>query len=412
MQSVNERLWVLRDEPVGPLTQYLDAFANHLDAQGYKRHLLGRQIRVVAHFSRWLDEERLPAEAINDEQVGRFFNSVVRQRLVQDGENAALRRFVDFLHQRGVLRHSLPEPEPTTPVQQAAQAFADYLRRERALSERTVVKYCPFVERFLYGCFGQGPVDIQTLQPTDVIGFIQQQAGDLSPAVAKSATTALRGFFRYLRHLGEVPCDLVAAVPTVPNWSMTSIPRAIAPEHIRAVLAHCPRDTAIGRRDYAILLLLARLGLRAGEVVSLSLDSIDWEEGVIHICGKGEQAASLPLPVDVGEAIVDYLRFGRPHSDSRQLFLRALAPVRGLGAAQTVTTIVGTALKRAGVDAPRHGAHQFRHALAADMLRHGATLSEIAGVLRHRHIKTTGIYAKVDFAALRALSPSWPGGAT
>lgn len=410
MQPIVERLWALRDEPVGPLTSYLDAFASHLDAQGYKRHLLGRQIRVVAHFSRWLEAERISVEMITDEQVRRFFASVVRRRKVQLGEQAAVGHFVDFLRQQGVI-DPLPAPEQTTPVQQAVRAFSMYLLQERALSQRTPIKYCPFVEQFLSGRFGQGPVQFETLRAADVVGFVQQQAAHLSPAVAKSATTALRAFFRYLRHSGLLARDLVAAVPTVPHWSMTGIPRAIAPEHVRAVLDHCPRDTSVGRRDYAILLLLARLGLRAGEIVSLSLESIDWEAGVISICGKGAQSASLPLPVDVGEAIADYLRHGRPRGDSRRLFLRALAPLRGLGAAQTVTTIVAAALKRAGVDTPHHGAHQFRHALAADMLRHGATLTEIAGVLRHRHIKTTGIYAKVDFAALRPLSAPWPGGA-
>ncbi|MDZ7752078.1 MAG: site-specific integrase [Gammaproteobacteria bacterium] len=410
MQPIVERLWTLRHEPVGPLTPFLDAFASHLDAQGFKRHLLGRQIRVVAYFSCWLEAKQIPARSITDEQVGRFFGSMVGRPVVQAGERAALGRFVDFLRQRDIIG-PLPVPTQATPVQQTVRAFAEYLQQERALSDRTLIKYCPFVEQFLSECFGQGQVKFQTLRAADVIRFVRQQAAHLSPSVAKSATTALRAFFRYLHHSGLLSCDLVAAVPTVPNWSMTGIPRAIAAEHVRAVLAHCPRNTPVGRRDYAILLLLARLGLRAGEIVSLSLESIDWEAGVISICGKGAQPASLPLPTDVGEAIADYLRHGRPRSDSRRLFLRAVAPLRGLGAAQTVTTLVGAALRRAGVDAPHHGAHQFRHALAIDMLRHGAALTEIASVLRHRHIKTTSIYAKVDFAALRPLSAPWPGGA-
>ena len=403
MQPVNDRLWALRDEPAAPLAPYLDTFANHLIAQGFKRHLVGRQIRVVAAFSRWLEAQLIPAEAITDEQVRRFFGAVTR-RQVRRGECAALGRFVEFLRQQGIIA-PLPEPVPGTPVQQAVHAFALYLQQERGLSDRTLTKYCPFVEQFLSGRFGQGPVAFESLQATDVFGFVQQQAAHLSPATAKSATSALRAFFRYLRHRGLLPCDLLAAVPTVPNWSLTGIPRAIAPEHVRAVLAHCPRDTPVGRRDYAILLLLARLGLRAGEIVSLSLESIHWAEGVISLCGKGGQHASLPLPVEVGEAIADYLSHGRPRSDRRQLFLRATAPVRGLGTAQTVTTIVGAAIKRAGVDCPQRGAHQFRHALAADMLRHGASLTEIASLLRHRQLKTTGIYAKVDFAALRPLCP-------
>jgi len=411
MKSVVGRLWSLRDEPVGPLTCFLDEFANHVDAQGYKRHLIGRQIRVVAHLSRWLQVEHLATESITDELVQRFLGSVTRRRVVQGGEQAALSRFVDFLRQREIIG-PLPVTEPATPVERAACAFVAYLKQERSLSDRTVTKYVPFVEQFLSQRFDHGPVDFGALSPADVIKFVRQQATQMSPAVAKSATTALRAFFRYLQHDGLLATDLVAAVPTVPNWSMTGIPRAIDAEHVRAVLDGCARDTPVGRRDHAILLLLARLGLRAGEIVSLSLESIDWEAGVISICGKGAQIANLPLPAEVGEAIADYLLHGRPSSSSRKLFLRALAPLRGLGAAQTVTTIVGVALRRAGVDAPHRGAHQFRHALAVDMLRQGAALTEIASVLRHRRIKTTGIYAKVDFTALRPLSARWPGGGT
>lgn len=162
MEPVVERLWVLRDEPVGPLTPYLDAFASHLNTQGYKRHLLGRQIRVVAYFSRWLEVEQIPAEAITGEQVRRFFDSVGRRRVVRAGEQAALGRFLDFLRQRDIIDPP-PEPEQATPVQQTIRAFAAYLRQERAPSERTLIKYCPFVEQFLSECFGQEP-----LKETDV----------------------------------------------------------------------------------------------------------------------------------------------------------------------------------------------------------------------------------------------------
>ena len=243
-----------------------------------------------------------------------------------------------------------------------------------------------------------------------VITFIKQQATHLSPARAKAATTALRSYLRYLHACGTIQLDLVAAVPTVPNWSVSGIPRAITPDHLRAIFAHCPRDTAVGRRDYAILMLLARLGLRSSEIVALTLDSIDWEAGSIAVAGKGNQTASLPLPVEVGEAIVEYVRHGRPTSTSRALFLRACAPIRGLGAQQTVGSIVSAAIQRAGIATQHRGTHQFRHALGAEMLRNGATLTEIGSVLRHRHTKTSTLYAKVDFAALRPLSLPWPGG--
>ena len=410
MKQVVERLWDLSYEPEGPLVPHLDAFARSLDEQGFKKRIIRRQIRVAANFSKWLQAEDVAAQEVTDEHVEHFFDGPARQRSVRRGELATLRRLMDLLGQLGVIRPLAEHNEPT-PIQQAVGAFAAYLREERALSDKTLIQYCPFIERLLSECFGQGPVEFTALRAGDVIGFVTQQAAHLSPARAKAATTALRSFFRYLRYCGDIQLDLAAAVPTVPNWSLTGIPRAIAPDHLQAVLAHCPRDTPVGRRDYAILLLLARLGLRAGEIVSLTLDSIDWEAGSIAVAGKGNQDATLPLPVEVGEAIADYLRHGRPVSSTRALFLRVCAPIRGLGAQQTVGTIVGAALKRAGIDTRHRGTHQFRHALAADMLRHGATLTEIGSVLRHRHAKTTSLYAKVDFAALRPLSLPWPGGA-
>jgi site-specific recombinase XerD len=409
MNKIDDRFWVLRHEPEGPLVPFLDTFAQSLEEQGFKKHLIGRQILVAAKFSQWLQTEGVTAQEVTDEHAQRFFKENLQQRSKQLGESASLQRLLALLCQLDVI-HPLPEQHEFTPIEQAVDAFATYLREELTLCDKTLIQYCPFIEQFLSECFGEGAVDFDALRAEDIIGFIKQQAIHLSPTRAKSATTALRSFLRYLRYCGEIQLDLAIAVPTVPNWSMTGIPRAIAPEHLRAVLTHCPRDTPIGRRDYAILMLLARLGLRAGEIVSLTLDSIDWEAGSIAVVGKGDQATPLPMPLEVGEAIVDYLRHGRPISSSRALFLCACAPIRGLGAAQTVSTIVAAAIKRAGIETLHRGAHQFRHALATDMLRHGATLSEIGSLLRHRHAKTTSIYAKVDFAALRPLSLPWPGG--
>jgi site-specific recombinase XerD len=192
---------------------------------------------------------------------------------------------------------------------------------------------------------------------------------------------------------------------------MSSIPRAIAPEQVQRLLAQIDRSTVVGRRDYAILLLLSRLGVRSGEVAHLELEDIDWEEGSLSVCGKNGWRSHLPLPVDVGEALVAYLRHGRPRSTSRRVFLRAKAPIRGFVGASAVGTIVRHALLRAGIDAPSMGAHQFRHGLATEMLRRGASLSEIGELLGHRSPETTNIYTKVDLNALRTLALPWPGDA-
>jgi integrase/recombinase XerD len=224
-------------------------------------------------------------------------------------------------------------------------------------------------------------------------------------------TTALRSFLHYARYRGDITLDLVAAIPSVANWSMSSIPRAIPAESVRQLLASFNRRTAQGRRDYAILLLLARLGLRASEVAFLELDDLDWEVGQVTVRGKRGARAALPLPADVGAAIAAYLQHGRPHSPSRRVFVRALAPAVGFAGPSAIACVVRDALERAGVNAPTKGAHQFRHALATQMLRRGASLSEIGEILRHRSPETTTIYAKVDLDALRPLALAWPGGA-
>jgi len=302
-------------------------------------------------------------------------------------------------------------PPRLIPVERCAQAFERYLREERALVTATIINYVPFIRSFLKDRFGKGEVMLLRLCARDVVRFVQRQAPRLHLKRAKLLTTALRSFLRYARYRGEVTVDLAAAVPVVANWSMTSLPRAIAADQVRQLLASINRRTTMGRRDYAILLLLARLGLRSGEVALLELDDIDWNVGQLSVRGKRGQRTELPLSSEVGRAITAYLRRGRPDSASRRVFLRAKAPIRGFRGASGVGSIVRHSLKRAGINAPTHGAHQFRHGLATEMLRQGASLSEIGEVLGHRHPQTTSIYTKVDISALRTLALPWPGGA-
>jgi len=247
------------------------------------------------------------------------------------------------------------------------------------------------------------------LRAEQVVRFLEREVARLGLAQAKHLTTALRSFLQYARYRGDVVLDLAAVIPSVASWSMAAIPRAIPPDAVRRLLASMRRRTAIERRDYAVVVLLADLGLRAGEVAGLQLDDLDWSGGQVRVGGKGGHWSALPLPVRVGEAISAYLRHGRPQSPSRHLFLRAKPPYSGVRSA-AITAIVGRALRHAGVQAPTSGAHQFRHALATQMLRRGASLREIGDVLRHRRIQTTTIYAKVDLGALRPLALPWPGG--
>ena len=239
-------------------------------------------------------------------------------------------------------------------------------------------------------------------------GYVVTQCRGCPPGSAKFLVTALRSVLRFLFLAGHTRCQLASAVPTVAHWGAGSLPRALSPQTVAALLASCDSATLAGRRDRAILVLLARLGLRAGEVAGLELDDLDWAAGQISVRGKGRRRERLPLPVDVGEALVAYLHGGRPRAWSRKVFLRLSAPIEGL-TVPAVTTVVYRACARAGL--PRAGAHRLRHSAASAMLAGGGTLTEVGQVLRHVRLDTTAIYAKIDQAALRGLARPWPGGA-
>jgi site-specific recombinase XerD len=251
------------------------------------------------------------------------------------------------------------------------------------------------------------------LRATDVIGFVQQEATRLHHAKrAKLMTTAVRSFLQYARYQGLIEADLRANVPTVASWSMASLPRGLSADELQCLLSSCKRETAVGRRNWAILLLLARLGLRAGEVVCLVLEDLDWAAGEFCIRGAGTSSDRLPIPQDVGAALADYLCHGRPACTSRRVFVRMRAPYRGFESSAAISSLVRRALACAGLDPAHKGAHLLRHTVATQMLRQGASLAEIGELLRHRSPQTTMIYAKVDLDLLRPLALPWPGGAS
>jgi len=407
---VNDQV-VLSRPLEGPLAAYIDPFAKWASEQGYAFCSLRRQVLLAACFSRWLGQKDVRVHSVSPKQAVQYLRYRARRVQIHKGDTAALRYLIEFLNREGVTPvEETAEPRPN-PVEQCAGEFESYLRKERVLAETTIINYMPHIQGFLKHRFGDGTVQLSRLCAGDVVGFVQHQAPRLHPKRSKLMTTALRSFLQYARYCGEVTADLAAAVPVVPNWSRTTLPRGIMTEQVRQLLASINRRTAMGRRDYAILLLLARLGLRSSEVAFLDLDDIDWNLGQLNVRGKRGQCTELPLLPEVGKAIAAYLRHGRPESASRRLFLRAKAPLRGFQGACGVGSVVRHSLKRAKVNAPTYGAHQFRHGLATEMLRRGASLGEIGELLRHRHPQTTTIYAKVDIDALRTLALPWPGGA-
>ncbi|SAL86396.1 integrase family protein [Caballeronia arvi] len=408
MDKTDGKVWRLLHAPSGPLAAHIDPFGKHLNEQGYDRVYIGHQLRYVARFSRWLKANHIQIDGVVDEHANRFVARYATASAIQAGFRATIFRFITYLRQHGAISDP-PVVTETTEVGRIITAYSRYLRDDQGLSTATSVQYVPFAEQFLINRFGTGAIRLSTLNAADVISSIREQASRLGPARARCATIALRSFMRFLKYRGDIKLDLAAAVPAVPNWSMTAIPRAMPSEHVNAVLASCRRDTSTSRRNYAILLLLARLGLRSSEIVQLTLDCIDWERGSLTVIGKGGSQSILPIPTDVGEAIADYLQHGRPRCNFRALFLCANAPLRSFGSQTSIGSIAYAAVTRAGISTQHRGTHQFRHALACEMLRHGASLREIGSVLRHQHSKTTGIYAKVDFVALRSLAQPWPG---
>jgi integrase len=291
------------------------------------------------------------------------------------------------------------------------EKYRRHLLDDQGLAESTVVNYAWHVQKFLSEQFGEGAVNFLGLQAENAITFIRQIARGHSTRHAQLLVAGLRSFFRYLNYEGKIETDLALALPNVANWALSSLPKYIPAEAVQRVLDKCDRQTAIGRRDYALLLLLARLGMRGGEVLRLNLEDIDWQNASVVIrARKGPGWTQLPLHTEVGEAIAQYLCHDRPRCECRRVFLRARAPYLALSDTAVISSVVRRALKKAGVDSVRKGSHLFRHSLATDMLRHGASLNEIGELLRHRSPNSTAIYAKVELDTLRPLASCWPGG--
>jgi site-specific recombinase XerD len=300
-----------------------------------------------------------------------------------------------------------PQPEEVEPL---VNRYLHYLRNERGLAKNSVLVYAPFVRSLLVDQVAKtGGVSVDAFDATSIRTFLLERIHGRSAEYARLLATALRSFFRFLFLCGDRPTDLSASIPTVCKPRRTAVPAFLSPEEIDRVIAAIDRSTLTGRRDHAVLLLLARLGLRAGEIVFLELDDIHWRIGEIVIRGKGGMVDRLPLLADIGEALALYIRQDRSVSESRRVFQRVYPPHVGLTGPAAIGHIVRQALARAGVRRSGRGAaHLFRHGLATQMIRRGASLTEISEVLRHRSLNTTAVYTQVSFEALRTVARSWP----
>lgn len=391
----------------GPLAPYASGFEQELRGQGYTKLSATEHIRLLAHLSRWLEDEALEPAALTPERVEQFVAARRREGYTARLTPKAVAPVLGFLREREVA----PWPEPWVPVTDEDRLlcrYHDYLVGERGLVERVVARFDHVARLFATEQGGTQGFDPAALDAAQVTAFVAAELPRRGIASAKNLAAGLRSFLRFLHVDGSIEAPLAQAVPAVAGWRGTSLPRGVTPAELARLLASCDRRAAKGRRDYAVLMLLGRLGLRAGEVAHLELGHLDWRAGEVVVHGKGRRDERLPVPVDVGEAVAGYLRRGRPPSESRVVFLRAIAPCTGLSP-QGISWVVYDACDRAGL--LRVSAHRLRHTAATEMLRAGASLPEVGQVLRHARPDTTARYAKVDHARLAELALPWPGGA-
>ena len=392
----------------GPLGKYVDGFAEELSAQGYSPSTVRQKIRWVGRLNQWLGEKQVDTADLDEERVAEF---LACRRATPDSQNPDAVTFRQLLYS---LRSAGLVPEASSRGSEhqrhpVLDEFARYLAEERGLGAGARRYQLLIADRFLGERFGAKPIDCRLLSANDVSAFTLRHTPSYTLRTAQTMLSALRGFLRFLVQRGHTPTNLTGCVFRVAVWRLSGLPKFLKPDQVERLLESIDRATSTGLRDYAILLLLARLGLRGGEVVELKLEDVDWDAGTITVRGKSNRHNRLPLPWDVGEAIVQYLRVGRPQCSSRHVFLRAIAPRGSLQSSSAITSLVKHHLQRAGLDPAKRGAHVLRHSLATRMIQGGNTLAEIGEILGHQFHSSTEIYAKVALNALRELAQPWPG---
>jgi integrase/recombinase XerD len=399
----------------GPMAPYLDAMAAELQSQDYSRKSIRRQLRNVDSFGWWLNEQNLAVTEVTGEVVGRYVRGMHRSVRTGYGKgypahNArGLPRLLGLLRVLDVVQ---PAVTPNRFAVDRLQEFERHLDRVRGAARATRIGYLRETRGFLRHVFGETDPDWTQIRPEHVASYITVRAAHLPITCRRDPITPMRAFLRYMTSEGLLAANLECAIPPIRQWKHASLPTALSTEELTKVLAVPSEHTVKGLRNRAILLLLARLGLRAGEVLRLCLEDIDWRRGNLLVrAGKNHRERILPLPEDVGEALAAYLKDGRrPSSNKRGVFLNLCPPYRPLEGSQTIWVVATQALKDAGVSTPRPGAHVFRHTVATHMVCRGATFKSVSDVLGHQTLGVTGIYAKLDLPSLAKVALPWPGG--
>jgi site-specific recombinase XerD len=389
----------------GRMAAHIEPFREWLRAAGYTPGSTRGLLMVMGQLGRWMQANTADSGRVSIADLDAFaewLRSRSAHRVPRLRGNDPLR---SYLIDAGVIRP--PATPPPDEVEVLIDGFRRWMIDERGLAAGTVLRYENTARRFLAERHQEcGARFIAELTARDVVGFLVIECGRVSAGSAKGRVAELRALLRYLFLHGLTPRSLAVAIPPVAGWHGTTIPKTITAARIEELIASCDATTPTGRRDRAVLLLVARLGLRSVEVVNLELGDVDWRAGEIVVRGKARREDRMPLPFEVGEAITAYLVSGRPTTTSRRVFLTAKAPIEPMPPAR-VNDICRRACVRIGIG--RVGAHRLRHTLASELLRHGATIVEVSQVLRHRDLATTAIYAKVDLVTLRRVALPWPG---
>ena len=399
---------ILQRLQAGPLKGHIDAFIKHLSNEGYAVWTIKYSMRLLADFTTWMQEQSVVITELAEQTVNIFFQQRYQSLRPHRNDQAVLIKLLIYLRMTG----SIVEPIKVVnnpAIDNMLQKFQQHLIDQRNLTPITIQTYLGTVEHFLMHCYVVKPFKLELLSVSEITDFMLQQARHYSAGHTQLIASGLRNFFRFLLQKGVIKTNFAQCVLAPARRQLSTLPKFMKADDVELLLQSVDQETPAGRRNFAILQLLARLGLRSGEVASLTLDDINWDEGTITVGGKGGHKDQLPLPHEVGLSIANYLRDGRPSCSTRHVFVRLRAPLRGFFNGSAVGTIVRRALKKAGLNPALKGAHLLRHSLATRLLREGASLTEIGELLRHRHLHTTQIYAKVDETALRRLAPPWPG---
>ena len=397
----------LRQWKAGPLAPYVDGFARRMDECGYSPDTGADYVRCAGHLSRWMTEKGFGARQLDEAKIEDHLQVLKHRRGVVIS-SAPHRMLLSYLREIGVIPR--PSPQTASKVDRVVNSYIEHLRNVRGLAESSLHHPRLFVRRFLTERFGDGPMHLSRLKAQDVLQHVHRHPGEYGSKYCSQIVQSLRNFYRFLHLAGHIGEDAAGGIPVWKHWRTAARPEYLEQSDLERILEACEHTTDKDLRDYAILVLLIRLGVRAVAVRNLTLDDIDWRAGQITVCGKAGKSRQLPLLHDVGQALTAYLKQGRPPCRSRHVFIRMRAPLTKLRDTCAIYKIVSHALKRANLIPPHRGSHLLRHSFATHLRGQGTSLSDIGRMLGHDNVNSALAYAHVAPGELRSVVQPWLGG--